>query len=74
MKHKMEMAHEMALAMAADGNVPNENIVAIMFQKIGLQTIAIHWVQNLKSILKMKKKKKKEKLKLIANYGQFYYV
>lgn len=32
MKTKLEMAHEMALAMAADGNVPNENIVAIVWQ------------------------------------------
>ena len=29
---KMKLAHEMALAMAADGNVPNENIVAIVWQ------------------------------------------
>lgn len=29
---KMQMAHDMALAMAADGNVPNENIVAIVWQ------------------------------------------
>lgn len=29
---KMKMAHEMALAMAADGNMPNENIVAIVWQ------------------------------------------
>lgn len=29
---KLKMAHEMALAMAADGNVPNENIVAIVWQ------------------------------------------
>ena len=29
---KMKMAHEMALAMAADGNVPNENIVTIVWQ------------------------------------------
>ena len=26
------MAHEMALAMATDGNVPNENIIAIVWQ------------------------------------------
>ena len=29
---KMKLAHEMALAMAADGNVPNENIVAIVWK------------------------------------------
>ena len=29
---KMKLAHEMALAMAADGNVPNENIIAIVWQ------------------------------------------
>jgi hypothetical protein len=29
---KMQLAHDMALAMAADGNVPNENIVAIVWQ------------------------------------------
>ena len=29
---KMKLAHEMALAMAADGNVPNENIVTIVWQ------------------------------------------
>ena len=29
---KMKLAHDMALAMAADGNVPNENIVAIVWQ------------------------------------------
>lgn len=32
MKTKLELAHEIALAMAADGNVPNENIVAIVWQ------------------------------------------
>ena len=29
---KMKIAHEMALAMAADGNVPNENIVTIVWR------------------------------------------
>ena len=29
---KLKLAHDMALAMAADGNVPNENIVAIVWQ------------------------------------------
>lgn len=29
---KLTLAHDMALAMAADGNVPNENIVAIVWQ------------------------------------------
>ena len=30
--NKMQMAHQMALAMAANGDVPNENIVAIVWE------------------------------------------